>query len=120
MLASTAPRLSAPPLARLARGVPALVELALVAAAIAWLLPLFARIAPLDPGRDQRFLDRGIAVVGLPQPVLPATCDAVAALATVDVASALCASGGAPRTPRPLDAMPAPLALAIGRATDAF
>ena len=58
---------------RLARWLPALVELALVGAAIAWLLPLFARIAPLDPGRDQRFLDRGLAVAGLPDPVVPAT-----------------------------------------------
>nr|HET7859442.1 hypothetical protein [Caldimonas sp.] len=110
----------APPLARLARGVPALVELALVAAAIAWLVPLFARIAPLDPGRDQRFLDRGIAVVGLPDPVLPATCDAVAALAAPDVAGTLCGSRLVSASTRKLDAIPAPLALAIGRATEAF
>jgi len=110
----------APPMARLVRAVPALVELALVAAAIAWLVPLFARIAPLDPGRDQRFLDRGIAVVGLPDPVLPATCDAVAALAATDVAGALCGSRRASASTRKLDAMPAPLALAIARATEAF
>jgi len=110
----------APFLARLARLVPALVELALVAAAIAWLVPLFARIAPLDPGRDQRFLDRGIAVVGLPDPVLPATCDAVAALAATDVASALCRARRNAAPTRKLDAMPAPLAVAIGRATEAF
>jgi len=110
----------APFLARLARRVPALVELALVAAAIAWLVPLFARIAPLDPGRDQRFLDRGIAVVGLPEPVLPATCDAVAALAATDVAGALCGARRTAPPTRKLDAMPAPLAVAIGRATEAF
>ena len=113
-------RSSAPPFARGARTVPALVELALVAAAIAWLFPLFARIAPLDPGRDQRFLDRGIAVVGLPDPVLPATCDEVAALAAADVASALCGRRHGSSSTRRLDPMPAPLALAIGRATQAF
>jgi cell division protein FtsW (lipid II flippase) len=110
----------APFLARLARLVPALVELALVAAAIAWLVPLFARIAPLDPGRDQRFLDRGLAVVGLPEAVLPATCDAVAALAATDVAGALCGARRTAAPARKLDAMPAPLAVAIGRATEAF
>jgi len=110
----------APFLARLARRVPALVELALVAAAIAWLVPLFARIAPLEPGRDQRFLDRGIAVVGLPEPVLPATCDAVAALAATDVVGALCGARRTAPPTRKLDAMPAPLAVAIGRATEAF
>ena len=102
-------RSSAPPFARGARTVPALVELALVAAAIAWLFPLFARIAPLDPGRDQRFLDRGIAVVGLPDPVLPATCEAVATFAAPDVASALCGRRHASAATRQLDAMPAPL-----------
>ena len=60
--------------ARVARAVPRLVEFALVVAAIAWLWPLFARVAQLDPGRDQRFLDRGIAVAGLPASVLPAMC----------------------------------------------
>ena len=121
MLASAAAvRSPTPPLAWFARRVPALVELALVAAAIAWLFPLFARIAPLDPGRDQRFLDRGLAVVGLPEPVLPATCDAVAGLAATDVATTLCGRRRAAAPTRALDALPAPLALAVGRATEAF
>jgi hypothetical protein len=61
MLASAA--LPPPPLprVRIARWAASIVELALVAAAIVWLWPLFARVASLDPGRDQRFLDRGIA-----------------------------------------------------------
>ena len=120
MLASAA--LPPPPLprVRIARWAASIVELALVAAAIVWLWPLFARVASLDPGRDQRFLDRGIAVVGLPEPVLSSTCDAVASLAAADLASALCATRAAATPARPLTALPAPLAAAIGRATEAF
>ncbi len=106
--------------ARIARAVPSLVECALVVAAIAWLWPLFARIAELDPGRDQRFLDRGIAVVGLPAPVLPATCDAVAGLAEAQVATALCGGGSSRRAARLQGALPDELAQAIARASEAF
>jgi len=120
MHASAALRSPAPPLVRLARRLPALVELALVGAAIAWLVPLFARIAPLDPGRDQRFLDRGIAVAGLPDPVLPATCAAVAPLAAPEVATALCGARQAHAAARGSDGVPAPLAAAVAGATQAF
>ena len=65
---------------------PALVELLLVVVAIAALWPLFDRIAPLASGRDQRFLDRGIAVAGLPAAVLPAMCASVGAAAERSVA----------------------------------
>ena len=95
MLASAVLRSSALPGGWLARWLPALVELALVVGAIIWLGPMFERIAPLDPGRDQRFLDRGIAVVGLPEPVLAQTCDAVAALAAPELANALCGARAA-------------------------
>ena len=106
--------------ARVARAVPRLVEFALVVAAIAWLWPLFARVAQLDPGRDQRFLHRGIAVAGLPAVVLPATCDSVAALAEPQVATALCASAAGRRAARLPSTLPADLAQAIARATEAF
>jgi cell division protein FtsW (lipid II flippase) len=106
--------------ARVARAVPWLVEFALVVAAIAWLWPLFARVAQLDPGRDQRFLDRGLAVAGLPAVVLPATCDSVAALAEPQVATALCARAAGRRAARLPSTLPADLAQAIARATEAF
>jgi cell division protein FtsW (lipid II flippase) len=120
MLASAA--LPTPPLprVRIARWTASLVELALVAAAIVWLWPLFARVALLDPGRDQRFLDRGIAVVGLPGPVLAPTCDAAGALAAPDLAETLCGTRAPTKPARPLTALPAPLATAIDRATQAF
>ncbi|HEY2187436.1 MAG TPA: hypothetical protein VGH48_02620, partial [Caldimonas sp.] len=88
--------------------------------AIAWLWPLFARIATLDPGRDSRFLDRGIAVAGLPEPVLAQTCNAVAALASPDLGAALCSRRSTSASPRPLASLPAPLASALGQATQAF
>src|SRR4029079_15967079 len=120
MLASAALPSSTPPLVRLARRLPGLVELALVGAAIAWLVPLFGRIVPLDPGRDQRFLDRGIAVAGLPEPVLAATCAALAPLAASEVATPRCSSRQARAAPHRSDGMPAPLAAAVARASQAF
>ncbi|HEX4234835.1 MAG TPA: hypothetical protein VH041_11050 [Caldimonas sp.] len=120
MLASSAtPPLDVPGTG-LGRSLPSLVEFALVAAAILWLWPLFVRVATLDPGRDQRFLDRGIAVAGLPAPVLEQTCDAVAPLAAADLATALCGSRAAAASSHPLASLPGPLAIAIGRATQAF
>ena len=68
MLTGAVPRSPAAPGTRWAQSVPALVEMLLVVAAIAALWPLFDRVAQLGAGRDQRFLDRGIAVVGLPDP----------------------------------------------------
>jgi cell division protein FtsW (lipid II flippase) len=120
MLASSATPPLALPGARLGRWLPALAELALVAAAIAWLWPLFARVATLDPGREQRFLDRGIAVAGLPEPVLAQTCNAVAPLAAPDLAAALCSTRSASASTDRLESLPTPLAAAIGRATQAF
>ena len=119
-LASVAARPPAAWGAGVARAMPWLVEFALVVAAIAWLWPLFARVAQLDPGRDQRFLDRGIAVSGLPPPVLPAMCDSVGAFAEAQVATALCGSAAGRRTTRLPSALPADLAQAIARATEAF
>jgi len=103
---------------------PALVELLLVVAAIAALLPLFDRLAPLASGRDQRFLDRGIAVAGLPAPVLAAMCAGVGAAAERSVATALCSSrdiaSRADRSSQPPGVTPSALAAAIAQATQAF
>src|SRR5664279_3499520 len=90
---------------RWTRAVPALVELLLVVAAIAALWPFFERIAPLAAGRERRFLERGIAVVGLPEAVLPSACDAVGAGAEAGVAAALCGSKRR-ASPRPASALP--------------
>ncbi|MEO8312530.1 MAG: hypothetical protein ABI520_15270, partial [Caldimonas sp.] len=102
-----------------ARSVPALVELLLVAAAIAALWPQFERLAQLGAGRDQRFLDRGIAVAGLPDVVLPALCDAVGAAAEKRVAEALCGSRAA-SSARASTALPSALAHAVAQASAAF
>jgi hypothetical protein len=102
----------------------ALVELLLVVAAIAALLPLFDRIVPLGSGRDQRFLDRGLAVAGLPAAVLPAMCASVGAAAERSVAAALCSSrelaSHAGRSLPPASMIPSALAAATAQATQAF
>src|SRR5215211_1602276 len=103
------------PAARWARNVPALVELLLVAAVIVALWPYFERVAQLGAGRDQRFLDRGIAVAGLPDLVLPTMCEAVGAAAEKHVANALCGSRAAPSA-RATSGVPGELAHAIARA----
>ena len=70
MLTAALPRLPARPGVRWMASVPAMVELILVVAAIAVLWPSFERIAQLGgAGRDQRFLDRGITLAGLPDAV---------------------------------------------------
>ena len=119
---ASAAALRAPSGARthVARLAPALVELALVVGAIVSLLPLFGRIAALDPGRDQRFLDRGLAVAGLPEPVLPSTCAVVAPLATADLARALCGRTATRPASATIEALPAALAAALVRTGEAF
>jgi hypothetical protein len=116
MLTAALPRLPARPGVRWVPSVPALVELMLVVAAIAVLWPSFERVAQLGgAGRDQRFLDRGIAVAGLPDAIVPAACESVGSLAEARVADPLCGSrrdGGA-RAPTLL---PSALAQAIARA----
>ena len=104
----------------LAGSVPALIELGLTVAAIAVLLPLFERVGHAGAGRDDRFLDRGVALAGLPDPVLPRTCDAFAAEADAGVRDSLCgARAGGARSAAP-GGSPAPLARAAAQATRAF
>jgi len=120
MLTGALPRLPAQSGVRWAPSFPTLVELLLVGAAIAFLWPSFERVAQLDgAGRDQRFLDRGIAVTGLPEAVVPAACDSVGALAEARVADSLCRSRRAASVQAPTR-MPSAVAQAIARASEAF
>ena len=110
--------------ARAVRVVPQLVEVLLVAAAMAWLLPLFDALAGLERGRDARFEDPGIGVQGLPDAVLPAVCAAHGMLAEPLLSQRLCGSplgvvhagGGAAMPSR----LPGPLADALARTAEAF
>ena len=81
---------------------------------------MFERIAPLDPGRDQRFLDRGIAVVGLPEPVLAQTVRRCRRACRTRARERAVRSACRSRSVASLNALPAPLASAIGCATQAF
>ena len=92
----------------------------LVVAVILALWPLFERLAPLAAGRDQRFLDRGIAVAALPDPVLPSLCDAVGASVDPALAAALCGNALAARAAPPPPTFPGALGHAAARASQAF
>ena len=119
MLTAALP-LPARPGVRWLPSVPALVELMLVVAAIAVLWPYFERVAQLGgAGRDQRFLDRGIAVAGLPDATVPAACESVGSLAEARVADALCGSRRK-ASARPPAQLPGPVAQAIARTSEAF
>ena len=104
----------------LAAAVPVLIELVVVVASIAWMLPLFERVAQIGPGRDQRFLDRGIAVAALPESALPEACAAHADLADARVREALCGAQTTASRIKPLMEMPATLAAKLDRAASAF
>jgi len=120
MLTGALPSLPAAPGVRWAPSFPAIVELMLVVAGIAVLWPSFERVAQLGgAGRDQRFLDRGILVVGLPDPVVPAACDSVGALAEARVADPLCGSRRHAVARAPTQ-VPSAVAQAITRANEAF
>ena len=120
MLTATLPRLPARPGARWMPSFPALVEGVLVVAAIAVLWPFFEQVAQLGgAGRDQRFLDHGIAVIGLPDAIVPAACDSVGALAEARVAMALCGSRKRAAAQPPIH-LPSTVAQAIARTSEAF
>ena len=121
MLTAALPRLPARPGARWMPSVPALVELVLVVAAIAVLWPYFEQVAQLGgAGRDQRFLDRGIAVAGLPDAIVPAACDSVGALAEARVADGVVRIAKEGTSARPPIHLPGTVAQAIARTSDAF
>ena len=120
MLTAALPRLPARPGVRWMPSVPALAELMLVVAAIAALWPSFERVAQLGgAGRDQRFLDRSIAVTGLPDAVVPTACESVGSLAEARVADALCGSR-TKTSARPPTHLPGTIAQAIARTNEAF
>ena len=106
---------------RVVAAMPGALECVATLCAIGALLPLFATVSHWDAGRDDRFLDRGIEVAGLPEPALDATCRAVGALAEPSVRTALCTGLRLP-TPSPASTVswPPTLALALDRTTDAF
>lgn len=97
---------------------PLLVEAGLVLAAVWVLFPGFAILAQNDTGRDGRFAEQGLAVRGLPDPMLPELCKSYGALAEEVVRDRLCArtSLGSERVLR----MPRALERANVRATQAF
>jgi len=95
------------------------VEAALVAAAIAALLPWFDRFAADDLGRDRRFADAAIVVRGLPDPVLPALCASYAGAAEPILRERLCHGIDATASAA-IERMPAALAQAHVRLRNAF
>jgi cell division protein FtsW (lipid II flippase) len=105
---------------RLASALPQVVELMAVVAAIAVFLPLFDRVAHIGPGRDQRFLDRGVAVAALPDAPLTDLCQAYADLAEAPVREALCRTRGAALRAQSLATVPGALSTTIERTLDAF
>jgi len=97
---------------------PLLIEAALVAVALAAILPWFGAFAEHPSGRDGRFAAGSVAVHGLPDSVLPQLC-AVAWPAQPAVRERLCASNGASNSAS-LDRIPQSLRSATTRATQAF
>ena len=69
---------------------PSLIESLLAVAAIVALLPLFERLAANDTGRDRRFADAAVAIVDLPDAVLPEMCASHGARAEPLVRDRLC------------------------------
>ncbi|HEY2816840.1 MAG TPA: hypothetical protein VGK44_06880, partial [Casimicrobiaceae bacterium] len=98
---------------------PRWVEAALVAAAIAALLPFFDRFAADDLGRDRRFADAAIGVRGLPDPILPTLCVAYAGAAEPFIRERLC-HGIEFHAVVSIDRMPATLTQAHSRTGNAF
>ena len=118
-LALASPAVAPDRVRSLAALLPSVVELLCVVAAIAAMLPLFDRVAELGPGRDQRFLDRGIVVSDLPEPVLNDVCRARTEPTETTVSTFLCTvpPRAAGRTTAPAAVA---LAHAIERASQAF
>ena len=127
---SSVPIASGPPLpstrspigrgGRLAAALPQVIEFIAVAAAIAALLPLFDRVAHIGPGRDQRFLDRGIAVAALPDAPIAELCEAYADLAETPVREAVCGARGGVSRAKSLATLPTALSATIERTVEAF
>ena len=102
---------------------PLLLEAGLVVAAICAVFPGFAILATNDTGRDGRFAEQGMAVRGLPDPLLPELCATYASLAESLVRDRLCGRAPLSSPSEPIERierMPRALASANIRATQAF
>ena len=100
---------------------PLLIEAALVVAAIAALMPLFAVLAEQEAGHDRRFAEAPLAVGDLPDPVLPALCAGYGAVAEALVSDRLCARAAATfSSSASTDRLPPVLVTANARARQAF
>jgi cell division protein FtsW (lipid II flippase) len=99
--------------------VPSLMESLLAIAAIATLLPVFARLGDVGAGRDQRFVEAGFKVQGLPEPTLPAVCAVHAALSEPVVRARLCSTRSTAAA-QPVLRMPLVLSDALSRTRHAF
>ena len=97
---------------------PLLIEAALVAAAIAAILPWFGAFAEHPYGRDGRFAGGSVVVRGLPDAVLAPLC-AYASGAEPLVRERLCGGKNAAQGSS-LDRIPPPLRSALTRASQAF
>ena len=91
-----------------ARRIAALTELLAVLAAIAVLLPAFARVAEFGAGRDRRFAEQGFKVQGLPEPVLPTACAGFGASAQATLRERLCPGLRLTRTAPARSSLPSP------------
>jgi cell division protein FtsW (lipid II flippase) len=103
----------------LARVVPQFIEWMLALAAIALLLPSFERLQDSPAGRDERYADPGLALQGLPEPVLPSMCAAHGALATASVRERLCGKAQFSAVV-PVRHVPLRLDAALARVREAF
>ena len=99
---------------------PLLLEAGLVVAAVCAVFPGFVILAQNDTGRDGRFAEQGLAVRGLPDPVLPELCAAYGALAEDVVRDRLCARNASSSPAEQMLRMPRVLERANVRATQAF
>ncbi|MGZ5893210.1 MAG: FtsW/RodA/SpoVE family cell cycle protein [Caldimonas sp.] len=99
---------------------PAWLEALAVLGAIALLMPMFARVAGFDAGRDQRFAERGFRVEGLAGPLLPRICHDHAALADALVRERFCAASALPSSKAGGAGVPPPVADALARDAAAF
>src|SRR5262249_38308455 len=96
-----------------------LIEVALVVAVIALMLPWFGAMRQ-QSGRDGRFADDALAVRGVPSSVLPGLCVAYGALAGECVRESVCGWSPATRRTGPVERIPATLGNAVSQVTQAF
>ena len=99
---------------------PALVEAALVAAAIAALVPVWSALDTHEQGRDARFAPAAVVVRDLPAPVLRDVCATHGGGSDPEVRDRLCGPGAAAADPSRVDRLPRALTSAIALASRAL